>query len=77
MPVKPAVWKVDVKDPFEMIVVYCVSFPKSVRGHVGMLIMVDHKSKFAYPSPIKSKRSRVGVDVIRQVLLSMCKNVKR
>ena len=43
---KSPVLKIDVKELIDMVVVDCLSFPMSARQHVGMLIMVDNKSKF-------------------------------
>ena len=72
MHVKPPVLKVDVNEPFEMVVIDCVSFPRSARGNVGMLVMVDHKSKFGYAAPLKDKTSLNVANVMSQVLLPMC-----
>ncbi|XP_064101761.1 uncharacterized protein LOC135212248 [Macrobrachium nipponense] len=64
------------KEPFEMLVIDCVSLPKTVRGHVAMNVMVDHMSKFAYAVPIKDKRSETIVWMVGQVVLPMCINVE-
>ena len=51
---QPPIIQIDAREPFELVVSDCVSLPVSARGHVGMVVMVDHKSKFAYAVPIKN-----------------------
>ena len=61
---QPPIVKIDAREPFELVDINCASLPVSARGHVGMLVMGDHKSKFAYAVPVKNKRSGVIADAI-------------
>lgn len=47
---KPSILRLDVKEPFEMVEINCVSLPATSRGYARMVVIVDHKSKFAYAS---------------------------
>ena len=69
---QPPIVKIDAREPFELVAIDCVSLPVSARGHVGMVVMVDHKSKFAYAVPVKNKRSGTIADAIRMNVLPMC-----
>ena len=48
MHVKPPVLKVDLQKILELVVADWASFPKSVQLCIGILVMVDHDSKFEY-----------------------------
>ena len=45
-----------------------VSFPVTAGGHVGMILIVDLKSKFVYGAPLRNKSrknvARVAQDVV-------------
>src|SRR5678816_3631754 len=66
MYVKPPVLRMDVNEPFELVVIDCVSLPVTASGYVGMVVMVDHKSKFAYAVPLKNKTSGNVAKVVRE-----------
>ncbi|XP_064120199.1 uncharacterized protein LOC135224805 [Macrobrachium nipponense] len=68
----------EMQEKYLEIVIDCVSLPKAVRGHVGMIVMVDHMSKLAYVVPIKDKRFGTVVKMMGQVVMPMyvCKPVK-
>ena len=68
----PPILKLSMNEPFEMVVIDCVSLPVTVRGNVGMVVMVDHKSKFAYAVPVRNKTSENVARVVSQNLLPMC-----
>src|ERR1044072_7245082 len=72
MYVTPPVLRMNVKEPFELVVIDCVSLPVTTSGYVGMVVMVDHKSKFAYAVPVKNKTSMNVAKVVREILLPMC-----
>src|SRR5678815_3324971 len=72
MYVKRPVLRMDVSEPFELVVIDCVTLPVTASGYVGMVVMVDHKSKFAYAVPVKNKTSANVARVVREVLLPMC-----
>ena len=50
--------KLEVNEPFELMAIDCVSFQVAAIGHVGMIVMFDHKSKFVYGAPVKNKSSK-------------------
>ncbi|XP_066978182.1 uncharacterized protein [Macrobrachium rosenbergii] len=68
----PPVLRLQMKELFEMVVIDCVSLPRTARGHVGMIVMVDHMSKFVYAVPIKDKRNETVARMVGQVILPMC-----
>ena len=69
---QPPIVKIDAREPFELVVIDWVSLPVSTRGHVGMVVMVDHKNKFAYVVPVKNKRSGTIADTIWMNVLPIC-----
>ena len=68
----PPVLKLSMNEPFELVVIDCVSYPMTARRNVGMIVMVDHKSKFAYAVPVKNKTSENVARVVSSNLLPMC-----
>ena len=70
--VSPPVLKLCMNVPFEMVTIDCVSFPRSSRGNVGLIVMVDHKSKFAYAACVKNKTSENVAEIVSERLLPMC-----
>ena len=71
--VSPPVLKVCINEPFAMVVIDCVSLPRSGRGNVSLVVMVDHKSKFAYyGASVKNKTSENVARVVSERLLPMC-----
>ena len=68
----PPVLKLCMNEPFELVVIDCVTFPKTSRGNVGVVVMVDHKSKFAYGMAVKNKTSENVARVVSLNLLPMC-----
>ena len=69
---QPPILKLEVNEPFELMAIDCVSFPVTANGYVGMIVMVDHKSKFVYGAPVKNKSSKNVARVVQDVLLPMC-----
>ncbi len=68
---RPPLRKITTNEPFEMIVIDCVSLPRTTKGHIGLIIIVDHKSKFTYAVPFKNKTSENIASIIQQQLLPM------
>ena len=69
--VKPPLLKVDAKEPFELVVIDCVSMPRTSKGSIGMVVIVDHKSKFAYAAPLRNKSSEHVAEIVQMRLLPM------
>ena len=69
--VKPPLLKIEASETFEIVVADCVSMPTTSRGHIGMLVAVDHKSKFAYVGLLKNKTSKHVTEVMSERLLPM------
>src|SRR5215469_487985 len=69
---KPPIIKVNVSEPFEMLAIDCVSYPRSSRGNVALLVAVDHKSKFLYATPLRKKTSQSISNAMTDVILPMC-----
>ena len=67
----PPVRKIEAREPFELIVMDIVSLPRTTSGHVGMLVGVDHKSKFCYAVPLPNKTSDQVARVVRERMLPM------
>ena len=66
------VLKIDVNEPVEMIAFDCVSLPRTSRGDIGIVVAMDHKSKFAYAGAIKDKTCSTLANTIRDDVLPMC-----
>src|SRR5678815_5424740 len=62
----------DVNELFELVVIDCVSLPVTASEYVGMVVMMDHKSKIVYAVPVKNKTSMNVAKVVREVLSPMC-----
>src|SRR5215469_16864820 len=69
---KPPIVKVNVSEPFELLALDCVSYPRSSRGNVALLVAVDHKSKFLYATPLRKKTSQYISNAMTDVILPMC-----
>ena len=57
--VVPPTWRIQTTYPFEMVAVDLVSFPRSAKGSIGCLVLVDHYSKWLSVVPIRNKTSAV------------------
>src|SRR5215469_9068914 len=68
---KPPIIKVNVSEPFELLALDCVSYPRSSRGNVALLVAVDHKSKFLYATPLRKKTSQCISNAMTDVILPM------
>ena len=63
-PVAPPTLKVSSSYPFELVAADLISLPRTMNGHVGCLVVVDHYSKFVFAVAIKDKRSCTIVDAL-------------
>ena len=57
LPFKPPILKIDAQEPWEMVVVDLVNLPRTKTGFIGLVVVVDNKSKFVMASPILNKTS--------------------
>ena len=68
---KPPLKKILTEKPFELVAVDCVALPRTSRGHIAAVVMVDHNSKFTYAAPLKDKTSNHVATTIKNRLLPM------
>ena len=52
-------------NPFDSIAMDLLQFPRSRRGNIAALVVVDHCSKFVFSIPIKDKTSKSVVGALR------------
>lgn len=76
--VNPPVLKLETSRPFELVSVDLVDFPKTPRGHVTILMVVDQFSKWLVAVPLKDKRGEsVGSAFESRVLPSLPRRPER
>ena len=63
---KPPVLKIQAQHPFELIAMDVVKLPTSKRGHIGLLTVIDHCSKWLIAVPIKSKSSQTIANALKR-----------
>jgi hypothetical protein len=56
-PVSPPIIKICTSYPFELLAIDLVSLPRTNRGNIGCVTVVDHFSKWVQAIPIKNKTS--------------------
>ena len=64
----PPVIKIQTKGPFELVAIDLVSLPRTPDGFIGLLVLVDHYTKWLAVAPIKSKRSAHIIDKLENQL---------
>ena len=64
--VLPPTLKVETHAPFELMAVDLVSLPKTFQGYVGLLVIVDHYSKWLSVAPIKNKQANTVVNLLEK-----------
>ena len=69
--VRPPLLKVDAKEPFDLVVADCVSMPPTSSGYIGILVVVDHKSKFCYTALLRDKKSSRVARMMEGIILPM------
>ncbi|KAF0301987.1 Adenosine monophosphate-protein transferase Fic [Amphibalanus amphitrite] len=65
----PPTIRITASAPFELIEADLVMLPRSGRGHIGCLVVVDHASKFGIAVPIRSKSSPAVATAFEQRVL--------
>ncbi|XP_066965656.1 uncharacterized protein [Macrobrachium rosenbergii] len=68
----PTVLKFSMKEPFELVAIDCVTLPVTARRSVGVIVMVDHKSRCVSCAAVKNKTSENVARVVSMVLLLAC-----
>ena len=64
----PPTLKIQTKEPFDLMAVDLVSLPTTPDGYVGLLVLVDHHSKWLAVAPIRNKRAPHIVDKLESQL---------
>ena len=67
--VTPPTLKIVPKYPYDLIAVDLLQFPRSNRGNVALLMVIDHKSKFLMAAPIKNKTSSTVANALAEHIL--------
>ena len=65
----PPVVRIESSSPFDLIAVDLLQLPKTSRGHIGCLVVVDHFSKWLLCLPIRNKRSDTIADLFEHRVL--------
>lgn len=75
---KPPVLKIEVTIPFDTVNVDLISLPKTQRGHVACMVVVDYCSKWLVVVPLRDKRSEtVAVAFEGSVLATLPRRIRR
>ena len=64
----PPMIKIETKAPFELVAMDLVSLPTTSDGYVGILVLVDHYTKWLAVAPIKNKRTKTIIEKLESQL---------
>ena len=64
----PPTIKIETKTPFELVAMDLVSLPRTSEGYIGILVLVDHNTKWLAVAPIKNKRTTTIIDKLENQL---------
>ena len=64
----PPTIKIETKAPFELVAMDLVSLPTTPDGYIGILVLVDHNTKWLAVAPIKNKRTTTIIDKLENQL---------
>ena len=64
----PPTIKIQTNQPFELVAMDLVSLPSTPEGYIGVLVLVDHYTKWLAVAPIKSKRTNHIIDKLEYQL---------
>src|SRR5215469_18246445 len=67
--------KVKAKKPFDLLAIDCVAYPRTARGNNGLVVALDHRSKFVYATPLRTKTGESIANACKDIIFPMC--VKR
>lgn len=62
----PPTLKIETRYPFQLVAIDIVQFPKTSRGNIGTLTVIDHYSKWLIAVPIKDKRAITIAEALKQ-----------
>ena len=60
----PPTLKIQTQAPFELMAIDLVSLPVTSQGYLGVVVIVDHFSKWLAVAPIKNKRSQTIINLL-------------
>ena len=64
----PPTIKIETKAPFDLVAMDLVSLPTTPDGYIGILVLVDHNTKWLAVAPIKNKRTTTIIDKLENQL---------
>ena len=64
----PPTIKIQTNYPFELVAMDLVSLPPTLGGYIGILVLVDHYTKWLAVAPIKNKRTSHIIDKLEYQL---------
>ena len=67
-PVSPPIIKICTSYPFELLAIDLVSLPRTNRGNIGCVTVVDHFSKWVQAIPIKNKTSAHISGIVKDII---------
>ena len=65
----PPVKKIASRYPFEMVAVDLLQLPRTKQGNIGLLVVLDHYSKWLTAVPIKDKKAKTVANIMREKVL--------
>ena len=69
--VAPPVVKVEADGPYDLVAVDLVQLPRTAKGNIGCLVLVDHWSKWLACVPIRNKQAKTVSISLEQRILPM------
>ena len=67
--VKPPMMKISPSKPFEIVAVDLMQLPPTPRGNIGIMVAVDHYSKWLAAVPFKDKKGSTTARILRENIL--------
>ena len=64
----PPTIKIQTKEPFELVALDLVSLPTTSDGYIGILVLVDHFTKWLAIAPIKNKKTNTIIEKLEHQL---------
>ena len=62
--------KTIIKYPYDLVCMDVLTLPRTKRGHVGVVVLVDHASKFLQVYPIKNHNTETIINCLDQYITS-------
>ena len=64
----PPTIKIETTKPFQLVAMDLVSLPTTKDGYIGILVLVDHYTKWLAVAPIKNKRTKTIIEKLEHQL---------